>query len=156
MSLVKILRYWLPPLIWMTVLFWFSTDTFSGQETGSVLESILDFIGLSLTKETIATLHFLIRKLAHFSGYTVLGALLWRAFRGEADELWRWRWGISAFLTAAAYALFDEYHQSLTRTRTPSLVDSLIDMFGSFVALAAILVNLRIRRVRGGASGREK
>ena len=153
MSLAKSLRYWFPPFIWMAVIFWFSTDTFSGQETGSVLENILYFIGLSLTAETIATLHFLIRKLAHFSSYAVLGTLLWRAFRGEAEETWRWGWGIGAFLTAAAYALLDEYHQSLTRTRTPSIVDSLIDMFGSLAALAGVWVSSRIRRVRGGESG---
>jgi len=153
MSLVKSFRYWLPPFIWMAVIFWFSTDTFSGQETRSVLEKILDFIGLSLTDETIAALHFLIRKLAHFSAYAVLGTLLWRAFRGQAEETWRWGWGISAFLTAAAYALLDEYHQSLTRTRTPSVVDSLIDMFGSVAALASVWVSSRIQRVRGGASG---
>jgi VanZ family protein len=156
MSPGKFLRYWLAPLIWMTVLYWFSTDTFSGQQTGSMLETLLKFTGLSLTDETIARLHFLVRKLAHFSGYAVLGALLWRAFRREAWEWWRWRWGISAFLVAATYALLDEYHQSLTQTRTPSFVDSLIDMFGSFAALAAIWVSSRIRRVRGGASGRER
>jgi VanZ family protein len=156
MATVTFLRYWLPPLIWMTVIFWFSTDTFSGQETGSALEILLDFSGLSLTDEAIATLHFLIRKLAHFSAYAVLGTLLWRAFRGEARESWRWRWGIGAFLAAAAYALFDEYHQSLTRTRTPSIVDSLIDMFGSLAALAGVWASSRFQRVRGGASGPER
>jgi len=156
MSLVKFLRYWLPPFVWMAIIFWFSTDTFSGQETGSVLEGILTYIGLNLAPDEIAGLHFLIRKLAHLTAYFILGALLWRAFRGAARVGWDWRWAAGAFLVAAVYALFDEYHQSLTRTRTPSIIDSLIDMSGSVVALTALWFNSRIRRVQGGASGRER
>ncbi len=156
MTPAKFLRYWLPPLIWMAVIFWFSTDTFSGQETGSVLETILSSIGLNLSAGTIASIHFLIRKLAHFSAYAVLGALLWRAFRGDARARWDRRWAGGAFLVAAVYALLDEYHQSLTQTRTPSIIDSLIDMFGCVAALTALWFNSRIRRVRGGGSGPER
>jgi VanZ family protein len=59
------------------------------------------------------------------------------------------KWAVSAFLIAAAYALLDEYHQSLTQERTASLADSLLDMVGSLGALVWIRISSLTRSARG-------
>lgn len=148
-----VVGYWLPPIAWMALIFWLSTDRFSGSNTGSFLEEILRGMGLSLSASNLELLHFGIRKLAHLSGYAILGILLYRAFRSASETRWRTQWAFSAFATAAIYALLDEYHQSLTMYRTASIRDSLIDMLGSLLALAWIWLSSRSRgRARGGVS----
>jgi len=143
------MRYWLPPILWMGLIFWFSTDTFSGSHTGSVLEMVLRAIGVSVEPVVLARVHFLIRKTAHLAAYAILGLLLFRAFRSDNVQRWRLKWAVSAFLIAAAYALLDEYHQSLTQERTASLADSVLDMVGSLGALVWIRISSLTRSVRG-------
>lgn len=143
------MRYWLPPILWMGLIFWFSTDTFSGSHTGSVLEMVLRAIGVSVEPVVLARVHFLIRKTAHLAAYAILGLLLFRAFRSGNVQRWRLKWAVSAFLIAAVYALLDEYHQSLTQERTASLADSVLDMVGSLGALVWIRISSLTRSVRG-------
>ena len=138
----------------MAFIFWVSTDRFSGSNTGSVLEAILQGLGLSLSHDSLEPIHFAIRKLAHLGGYAVLALLLYRAFRGGAKTAWMSRWAVSAFAVAAAYALFDEYHQSWTAQRTASIWDSLIDMAGSLIALGYVRISSYSRQsVRDGEIG---
>lgn len=142
--------------MWMAVIFWFSTDRFSSAHTGSILESLLRTLGLALSPEVVNLIHFVIRKLAHLTAYAVLALLLYRALRQGASLRWQLRWAIGAFLIAAGYALLDEYHQSLTFERTPSLGDSLLDMFGSLGALAWRKFSSSSRQVRDGVISPEK
>lgn len=130
--------YWLPPILWMAAIFSFSTDAFSGEHTGSLFFNIFHAIIPSLTPEQFQPIHFLIRKAAHFTEYGILGFLLFRAFRGNSDLRWAWRWAIYAWLILAAYALSDEFHQSFTHHRTSSIYDSLIDTAGGTAALLLI------------------
>jgi VanZ family protein len=119
----------------MSAMFFFSTDNFSAEETGSVLGSILHLIMPSLSGEGFQSLHFLIRKTAHFTEYGILALLLYRAFRYRSTTAWKRSWALSAFLIVAIYALSDEYHQTFTALRTGSIYDSLIDIAGGFTAL---------------------
>src|ERR1051325_11319731 len=80
--------YWLPPVLWMAAIFYFSTDTFSGENTGSLLYSALHTVVPSLTLEQFEPVHHLIRKAAHFTEYGVLAFLLFRAFRAGARPRW--------------------------------------------------------------------
>ena len=83
----------------------------------------------STSPETLATIHFIIRKLAHFTEYAILGFLAARAFRTSP------RWFLISALLVVVYALIDEYHQSFVPSRTASVFDSLIDMAGGISAL---------------------
>jgi VanZ family protein len=119
----------------MSAIFFFSTDNFSGEETGSVLRSILNLIMPFLGEEGFQWLHFLIRKTGHFTEYGILALLLYRAFRNRSATAWKRSWAFSALLIVAIYALSDEYHQTFTAMRTGSIYDSLIDIAGGFAAL---------------------
>lgn len=129
------LYYWLPPIIWMAAIFSFSTDVFSGENTGSLLYSIFHFLIPSLTLEQFEPIHFYLRKTAHFTEYGILALLLFRAFRSGALPRWTWRWALYSWLIVAAYALQDEFHQSFTKHRGPSIYDSLLDTIGGVTAL---------------------
>lgn len=133
-------RYWLPPLFWMGVIFWFSTDRFSATHTSSILETFFRAVNLSLNPTTLAQIHFLIRKLAHITSYAILTLLLYRALRAESTIRWKLKWAVAAFIIAAVYALADEYHQSLTSERSASFADSFIDMTGSLCALGGVWI----------------
>ena len=129
------LKYWAPPIIWMSVIFWFSTDLFSGDNTGSLLWKVVSFIYPGATRELFDSIHFSVRKAGHLSEYAVLALLLFRAFRSGSQERWRLRWALHSLLVVFLYASLDEYHQTFTRRRTGSVYDSLIDTSGAAAAL---------------------
>jgi VanZ family protein len=135
-----VLKYWAPPIFWMSAIFFFSTDVFSGGNTGSLLWKVVAFIYPGVTPELFDTIHFFIRKAAHFTVYAVLALLLFRAFRSGAGARWRWSWALSSLLVTFFYATSDEYHQTFTRHREGSIYDSLIDTSGALVALLLLWV----------------
>ena len=133
-----LLKYWAPPIIWMSMIFWFSTDLFSGDNTGSLLWKVVSFIYPAATQELFDSIHFYVRKSGHLTEYAVLALLLFRAFRSGAQARWRRWWALSSLLVAFLYALSDEYHQTFTRHRTGSVYDSLIDTSGAATALVLL------------------
>jgi VanZ family protein len=135
----------------MSVIFYFSTDTFSGARTGSLLWKVISFVYPGVSQELFSAIHFFVRKAGHFTEYAILALLLFRAFRSEAIERWRWKWAIGSLLIVVVYALLDEYHQTLTRHRVGSIYDSLTDTSGAVTALALLWVV----RKKGEASPRD-
>jgi len=130
-----LLKYWAPPIIWMSMIFWFSTDLFSGDNTGSLLRKVVSFFYPGVTQELFDSIHFYVRKAGHLTEYAVLALLLFRAFRSGARARWRSRWALYSLLVVFLYASLDEYHQTFTRRRTGSFYDSLIDTSGAATAL---------------------
>lgn len=128
----------------MSAIFYFSTDTFAGDNTGSLLWKIFSFVYPGISQEMFGSIHFYIRKAGHFTEYAILALLLFRAFRSGAIERWRWKWAISSLLIVVVYASLDEYHQTFTRHRVGSIYDSLTDASGAVAAL--ILLGLIRRR----------
>ena len=143
----SILFYWLPPLLWMAAIFYFSTDTFSGGNTGSLFYRGARAFIPNLTLAQFAPVHFFIRKAAHFTEYAILALLLFRAFRAGATTRWYGRWALYSLLMVVIYALADEWHQSFTRYRVGSMQDSLTDIAGGATAL--LWLWWRRRRNRG-------
>ena len=133
---------WWPAIVWSCVIFTMSTDSFSAEHTKSFLEPPLRWLIPGLAQGTYDYLQHLIRKCAHFSEYFVYFVLLYRAVRGRHSG-WRWSWGLSALLIAAAYSLSDEFHQVFVPSRGPSIYDSLLDTVGACVALVALWLWLR-------------
>src|SRR5215510_9996488 len=130
--------YWLPPLLWMAVMFVLSTDTFAAEYTGAVLWDLLSGLSPRVTYAQYTLLHFLTRKAAHLTEYAILACLLLRAFRAGAAVAWHWRWATLSLVLVAIYAGLDEYHQAFTQYRTASVADSVLDMAGGLIALALL------------------
>jgi VanZ family protein len=140
---IRISRYWLPVAAMLGLMYYFSTDVFSADNTRSVIDKIFLWFVPRASHHALAELNYVIRKSAHFVEYAVLGAFLFRAFRADATERWRLKWACYSFLTAAGWALLDEFHQTLTRSRGGSLWDSLLDSAGAFLVLVAIAIAYR-------------
>ena len=139
------LRAWWPTLLWAAVIFIMSTDTFSAEHTGSILEPILRWFVPSLTRGQFNLIHYYIRKSAHFTEYFVFCVLLYRSVRGD-HKGWRWSWGLTALFIAASYSALDEIHQAFVASRHASPYDSLLDSTGAFIALAALYLWFRTRK----------
>jgi len=82
--------------------------------------------------------HFITRKIAHFTEYAILGFLAARAFRTSSRPAIRHHWFLISAALIVVYALADEYHQSFVPTRTASVFDSFIDMSGGLSALLLV------------------
>ena len=139
------LRAWWPAVLWACVIFSMSTDSFSAEHTASLFEPILRWLIPSLTENQFLSIHYFIRKSAHFSEYFVFCLLLYRSVR-SGRKGWRWTWGIAALSVAAGYSILDEIHQAFVASRTASAYDSLLDSAGAFVAFAALWLWFRSRR----------
>jgi VanZ family protein len=143
LALNRIRRYF-PLIVWMVLISFASTDGFSAVNTSRIIGPILHWLFPNTSPETLAAIHYAVRKAAHFCEYAVLGLLSARAFRTSSQLILQRHWFLSALLLIAVFALADEYHQSFVSSRTGSVYDSLIDTSGGLVAL--ILVSRRKAR----------
>jgi VanZ family protein len=120
-SVRRLASTWLPPLVWMAIIFAFSA------QHGS---------------DHYSTAMVVLRKLAHVTEYLILTLLLFRALMrsGAASPL------PIAALAALAYASSDEWHQSFVPGRTSTPRDVAIDGIGiALASVAAARIGLRAR-----------
>ena len=127
-----------------------STDSFSAEHTGRILRPILFWLIPHLTNHGFDTIHFFVRKGAHFTEYFIFCMLLFRGLRGGRPG-WRWPWAIEALAIAAGYAILDEVHQAFVASRTASPYDSLLDSVGAGAAMILLWMWFR-RRSRAAVS----
>jgi vanZ family protein len=86
----------------------------------------------------------IIRKLAHFSIYALVGVWI-MAFMSTFDIRLYKKWIIS-MLVGVLYAASDEFHQSFVPGRSPSIVDVGIDSLGVLTGILAVLIIISIYR----------
>ena len=132
------LKYWVPVILAMAVIYWMSSGTFSSDNTSRFIVPVIHFLFPGMQEAGVEQLHGLVRKFGHLTEYFILSFLLFRAFRGPSSKRWSLRWAVSAALVSAVYAFSDEFHQSLVSTRTASLADIGIDTVGGIIAQIAI------------------
>ena len=132
-SSVRNVQYWLPLIIWLAVIYSFSTDEFSSSSTAGFVEPILHFLFPGLSPEQLSFWHAVIRKLSHITEYAILAWLTYRAIRfDETDPL---KAKVRAFQFLVLAAMMDEFHQSLTMSRGASIVDVGYDSIGGLIVL---------------------
>lgn len=132
------LRYWLPLLVWVALIFVGSTDLMSAEHTSRFLVPFLRWLSPTISPETLMQIHFYLRKAAHVSEYAVLAALLYRALVNTALL---GRVILSAtvvLLFCGIYAASDEFHQSFVPSRTATARDVVIDGCGAIVGVLLI------------------
>jgi VanZ family protein len=137
-----LIRFWLPVILWMCFIFWMSTDTFSSENTSSLVESILYLLFPGISAQAVDLIHTVLRKLGHVTEYFILGLLLFRAFRGETSKKWSWRWTVLALLFVVFYAATDEFHQSFSSAREASVADVGIDALGGILSQIGVVLTL--------------
>lgn len=128
------LSAWLPPVLWMAAIMWFSSATFSAARTGSILEPLLAGLAPWLGPSGVALLHAAVRKGAHLTTYAILAALWLRALvQGRSLRPRPAAW--IALSVSLLWAFLDEAHQATVPERTASAADVAIDGVGALVAL---------------------
>ena len=117
------LRKWLPSLLIMGVIFWFSAQPSSNLPNFDWADKAL-------------------KKSGHMVGYAMLSWSYWCALDRNPNKRW------IAWLGAILYAVTDEYHQSFVIGRHPSAWDVLVfDNLGALIALS-VAGRREIRRPR--------
>ena len=134
------LKYWLSVILWMGVMFWVSTGTFSSEHTSRFIVPLLHFLFPWLLPQDVDMMHELTRKTGHVIEYFILGLLLFRAFRSDSSQGWRPRWAIYTVIGVIIYAVSDEFHQLFVAARGASLVDVGIDSAGGILSQIAVML----------------
>jgi len=138
-------EYWMPLILWLMVIFIFSTDAFASSETSRVITPALQVLFPWLSIQQLEFWHTVLRKLSHITEYFVLAALTFRVLKQYKSDL------IQAKLRTLSFAVFvgtfDELHQRFTFFRTASPVDIGYDCLGAVTALLLITM-YEYRRLR--------
>ena len=131
--------YLIPAVIWMIVIITFTLQTgdISGSLSGDIavfLYSIVEWFGLALP---IESLHLVIRKLAHFSEYFILGLLVYLALVPYKKTLKQKL--LVVLCVGVGFASVDETIQLFVQDRAGSIFDVLIDSTG--IVFSMIIIN---------------
>jgi VanZ family protein len=121
MALLRRPDLWLPPLVLMGLIWFFSAQPSLDSGLG-----LLDTIG---------------RKLIHFGEYALLSFLWWRLLRTSMPDR---RAALAALLVSSLYAATDEVHQSFVDGRHGTPVDWAIDTAGAVAAAFAVTARRRV------------
>ena len=146
----------------MVMIFCFSAQNgeqsgaMSGRLTTWVLNLIIpDFENFSPEQQEAirSTVGLIIRKLAHFSEYALLGfSLMLHIAQVQKKITVRlpllWAWGIGTL-----YAATDELHQGFVAGRGPSIVDVMIDSLGVIAGIMLLLLISLCQRKRSEKPG---
>ncbi len=162
--------YWLPVIAWIGIIAIESTTLFSSANTGSFVVPILHKLFPSLSFAQLEEIHHLGRKVGHFTGYGILGYLIFRAIRGTQHvaqgtgetlqvghiaavrawpQFWHWSWAVIALLGTCAVASADEIHQMFMPSRTGMWRDVVLDTSGAafFLVITRIFAYRKSGRV---------
>jgi VanZ family protein len=140
-----------PLVLWLLFISFASTSGFSAANTSQIFRPLLLWLFPTLSESRLETLHFLVRKMGHFTEYGMLGFFAWRAFVTSSNQLIQRRWFQLGLGLVVIYALLDEFHQRFEPTRTGSLYDSGIDVAGGLtVLLLCKLFGAKSQRQKSG------
>jgi len=142
MDFKKAITYWLLVIIWMYVIFHFSSEPAKQSDTQSLFviqvinkaSNSFGFTGELLDNNW----NNFIRKTAHASEYAMLCILLYLAVSalGVKDK----KLFLSALLICLIYAVTDEIHQAFVPGRAARVTDVMIDTSGGFAGLIIISI----------------
>lgn len=147
---IKIILKGLALVLWCVVIFMFSANNAdeSNKQSNAVFNTVIEFVNpvydsldTTAQAEYKDTATFIIRKLAHFSEYALLGILAFINFSKVKKLGYR---GLFAAVFSCIYASSDEIHQLFVPGRAGQVRDVLIDTSG---AVAGILLAILIRKI---------
>ena len=150
---LNIIRIILSLLLLGTFFIIFGFSSQNGEESSSVSkkvsEAVIDLTNKNINKndraKMIETIEPIIRKLAHFSIYLIVGLLL-MALANTYDLSFKRKFVI-CLIVGALYATSDEIHQLFVSERSGQITDVLLDTFGvlvgSLIASKIKVVNLK-------------
>ena len=135
-GLRRFLVYWLPVLLWMTMILLLSSRSDLGRQASAATGDAI--------RSTTA-----LAKTAHVVEYSVLAMLLFRAATASGGGLGMSpaRAAVWSVVAATTFGAADEFRQSFVPNREPRLSDIALD---GVSALGAVAVMVAGRRIRDG------
>ena len=147
MKVARFVKYWMPAIAWMALIFIGSTDILSAEHTSRFLVPFLRWLDPQISWTALNAIQIAIRKLGHLTEYAILAGLLWRALRSGTGSQTKISILFGIVLVACAgFAASDEFHQSFVPSRTSSANDVMIDICGALIGLT-ICVAVAARKV---------
>ena len=123
------------------IIFGFSNQ--NGEESSGVSRKVTEFIAEKIInvpdnekQETIENMEGIVRKLAHFSIYTMVGLLLMGIVSTYSVEEMKQIYMI--------YATTDEIHQSFIPDRSAQLTDVMIDTMGVILGILIVMLVIKV------------
>lgn len=112
----------------------FIMSSFNSVESGNQSNFIVNLIVDVFNIDNIDLLSLIIRKLAHFTEYFILGILVYNLISSYNKRTYM------ALIICILYAISDEVHQIFVPGRSCQMYDILIDSLGSLVGIFLIFV----------------
>ncbi len=116
----------------------------SGNLSGKIAKFVIEQLPIKKTEETRKRIEGIIRKIAHFSIYALVGFLL-MSFVSTYDLKENKRIGIS-LLIGILYATTDEIHQKFVPGRSCQITDVMIDSSGVLLGILLLLTLFEIHK----------
>lgn len=148
-----LLKYWLPPLVWMLVIFSASSDTQSYRHSSRFFEPLMHWLFPQMPQAQVEFIHYLVRKTGHLAEFALLALLLWRAIRhtrrppiapGRSEGGWCWDEAGLSLAIVFLYAATDEFHQVFVALRTALVSDVIVDTSGGIIGLLLLWLTGKI------------
>jgi len=131
-------KYWVPAIIWMVVIFSASSDKKSFQHSSRIIGPLVRWLFPHISDHAFDFTVLVVRKCAHLTEYAVLAWLFWRAMRKPRKNdprQWSWLEARNAIALVALYAATDEFHQLFVPSRDAAIHDVVLDTTGALVGM---------------------
>lgn len=133
-------------IAWMTLVFYLSNQIAddSSKLSGGITRTILNFFHIleGKTLEQQSAIEIVVRKLAHFSIYTLGGILI--LLHVNLYKIKPNKKVIISWLIGTAYAITDEIHQLFIPGRSGEIRDVCIDSLGVIIGIMIILIIINV------------
>ncbi len=157
---------WIPVVVWMGVIFWFSAQPAEvssemsveiGYRIGSIIYPSFETWTIKEQLDYALAIEFAVRKAAHALEYAALGMLFLLALKDTTLQIGkiklRQHIGYAALIFGMIYAISDEIHQIFVPGRDGNLTDVLIDSAGVLIGILLIKGIARFRLRFFGSRG---
>ena len=132
-----LIRY-APLILWIGVIAFLSSRFASMAETSRFIGPVLKYLFPSASEEILRSIHVVIRKIAHFTEYSLLAFFAVRAFASSSLKARGQLIYILPLALVVVVASADEINQSFDEARTGLASDALLDIASGVVMIAML------------------
>lgn len=125
-------------IFWMILIF--TMSSFDATKSSNQSNFIVNIISHILNINNISLLSIIIRKLAHFTEYLILGILISNTINKTHKKY------LLALIICFLYAVSDEIHQIYVPGRSCQITDMIIDTTGSLTGIFLYKLIIKIKR----------
>jgi len=116
-------------LVFVWMLFIFIMSSFDSTESSDQSGVIVNFVANLFNINNLELVSLIIRKLAHFTEYLILGVLVINWAKDHYNKY------LLSILICIIYAISDEVHQLFVAGRSCQIIDMMIDTLGSVMGI---------------------